>query len=402
MPSRNADVIIVGGGVTGVSTALNLKLRGIESVVVLERHHIGAGQSGRAAGVVRALVRDPLVSRWLLESIRFFSSFTEQFGERMDVNDVGYLLLASTEEKDQVEATSAASASAGCEVRSIDAKQAQELQPGLRCDDQTIYAFEPSAIYVDPMVATRAMARAARRSGVQILEGCEVGSIQVNGNAVTGVQTADVRWDAPVVMIATSVWGKAQLSVLDVDVPVYPHRAEMAFFHAPLEGNDRCQRILSDTRSMLYLRPQHVLQMFVGWREGDRISGLKDLTHEDPDNYKQTAHYETVQDMHRRLAMTLPFMRDGFVHGTYACVYDYTLDAMPILDQVDSISGLYFALGFSGGGFSMSPWIGRMMAEFILTANKPSDIDPLRLSRFAEGELIDWSNVSHQKTDTTE
>ena len=133
--------------------------------------------------------------------------------------------------------------------------------------------------------------------------------------------------------------------------------------------------------------------MFVGWREGDRIHTTEDLVTEDPDNYQQTAHFATVTDMHRRLAMTLPPMADGFVHRTYACVYDYTPDGMPILERSASVEGLYFAVGFSGGGFSLSPWVGRGMAEFIVQDQRPQQIERFDLARFAEGRTFNWSNV---------
>jgi len=395
---RRADVIIVGGGIIGISTALNLKLQGVDRVAVLERHHIGAGQSGRAAGVVRALVRDPMVSGWLLEAIQFFSNFTAEYGESLDVHEAGFLLLSRPREEAQVEAAIAALEQAGGAANRIDVRQTQILQPGLRADGETRYAFEPGAIYVDPMVATQALAALARRLGVEICEGCEVGQIQLRGDAVSGVESSAGCWQSPVVLVATSVWGRAQLARVGVNVPVYPHRAEMAFFRAPLAGEYRFQRILSDTRSMLYMRPEGEAQLFVGWREGDRIGGKADLVAEDPDNYKQTAHYQTVQDMQARLQVTLPFMAEGFVHRTYACVYDYTADALPIMDIAPAVSGLYFVLGFSGGGFSLSPWIGRMMAQWIAAgaAARPAACKALRLARFAEGELIDYLRMDSQ------
>jgi sarcosine oxidase subunit beta len=144
---------------------------------------------------------------------------------------------------------------------------------------------------------------------------------------------------------------------------------------------------------MLYLRPEGAQQMFVGWREGDRIHGVEDLIHEDPDHYKQTSHYASLKRMEEGLIGLLPFMRNGFAHRTYACVYDYTPDAMPILDRVDEVEGLYFALGYSGGGFSISPWVGRMMAQFIHDGARPEGLELVSLERFTSGRLIDWSNI---------
>ena len=87
-------------------------------------------------------------------------------------------------------------------------------------------------------------------------------------------------------------------------------------------------------------------------------------------------------------------MKDGFVHRTYACVYDWTDDEMPILDGNDTIKGLYFTLGNSGGGLSLSAAMGNLMADFIVDEKKSPDIEMVRLSRFAEGQPIDWHNTS--------
>ena len=98
--------------------------------------------------------------------------------------------------------------------------------------------------------------------------------------------------------------------------------------------------------------------------------------------------------MHKNLEVTLPFMSEGFVHRTYACTYDVTPDEMPILDKAESVGGLYFAIGFSGGGFSTSPWVGKRMASFMAEGAKPEGLEIFALDRFDKGELIRWSNSS--------
>jgi sarcosine oxidase subunit beta len=86
MSSSAADVIIVGGGVSGLSIALHLRRLGVSKVTVLERHHVGAGQSGRAAGIIRALVNHTGVASMLLESLRFLNDFNDRYGESLAVN----------------------------------------------------------------------------------------------------------------------------------------------------------------------------------------------------------------------------------------------------------------------------------------------------------------------------
>jgi glycine/D-amino acid oxidase-like deaminating enzyme len=393
LKEQPSDVVIVGGGVTGLSVGLHLKKRGVSRVRLLERHHLGAGQSGHAAGIVRALVGHKAVASMLMDSLRFFTEFNERYEEKLIVHRAGYLLLNEAEQSNNLEEVIRGAGEAGCQARRITITDALELQPGLRHDSGDTYAFEPAAIHVDPMVAVQAYARVARRVGVEVLEGCEVHSILVNASRVRGVETSQGRMEAGNVLVATAAWGSPQLAKLGIEVPVYPHRAEMAFFAVWPESPLRLVRILSDARTMLYLRPEGVDQMFVGWREGDEMSSIKDFVPADPDNYWQSANYGKLDKMRQRLTALLPFMSDGFIHRTYACVYDYTPDGMPILDRAESVKGLYFSLGYSGGGFSLSPWVGSVLAEFIVGGRKSPEMELLRLSRFKEGKLLRWGNV---------
>ena len=98
--------------------------------------------------------------------------------------------------------------------------------------------------------------------------------------------------------------------------------------------------------------------------------------------------------MRRSLWIKRPAMKKGFMHRTNDCVYDWTDDEMPRLDAADTVNGLYFTLGSSGGGVSLAPTLGKFKADFIVDGEKPEDVDTLRLSRFAEGQPFDWHNTA--------
>lgn len=393
MRDKTSDVVIVGGGVTGLSVSLHLKKLGVPRIHLFERHYLGAGQSGHAAGIVRALVGHKAVASMLTDSLRFFTDFKEQFGEQLLVQRPGYLLRNEADRSNDLHDVIRNAREAGCQVQQVSAVEAAELQPGLRHDMGDLYAFEPTAIHVDPMAAVQAFARVARRMGIRIFEGCEVHSILKKGARICGVETSQGRIEAGSVLVATAAWGEPQLAKLGIEVPVYPHRSEMAFFAVRPQSPLRLVRIVSDARTMLYMRPEGIDQMFVGWREGDEITSVKDFVPADPDNYWQSANYPRLSEMRRRLKVLLPFMSEGFVHRTYACVYDYTPDGMPILDRSESVKGLYFALGYSGGGFSLSPWVGSSMAKFMAEGRRSAEMDLLCLNRFQEGRLLRWGNV---------
>lgn len=154
---RTADVIIIGGGVTGLLTAIHLRQLGVSDVLLLERHYVGSGQSHRAAGILRAFVRDATVAGALAESIEFFKTFGDRFDDRILVHPAGYLLLSEPEQSARIHETIAAAAQAGCAARQIDGGEAQQLHPGLREEVQTLYVYEPGAIHLDPMPAVQAI-----------------------------------------------------------------------------------------------------------------------------------------------------------------------------------------------------------------------------------------------------
>jgi glycine/D-amino acid oxidase-like deaminating enzyme len=140
---KSSDILIVGGGVTGLMTALHLRERerGVDRVTIVERHFVGSGQSHRAAGVARASVRDATVARALLESIEFFTTFEERFGQHVTFHRAGYLFLAEQCQSAAVDWVIAAATEAGCRTGLISGSEAGELQSGLRQDDGTLYSI---------------------------------------------------------------------------------------------------------------------------------------------------------------------------------------------------------------------------------------------------------------------
>ena len=386
-----ADVVVVGGGITGLCAALHLRERGIRDVVVLERHTIGAGQSGRAAGVLRGTVRHPTVAKMQLEGQDFFKSFVGRYGCPLGVEQVGYMVVAAGAHRGYVEATLDVASRAGCGVKEIDHTQACTLQPGLAANTGAIYLYEPGGIYVDPMPATHAVMVAAEEAGVRIIDDCPAGNIRIARNRVQGVETTAGVLAAPVVFLATSVWAQPALSALGLDLPVYPHIAQMVFFHPPPAADFRLRCVLFDSRVGLYMRPEGKRLLFVGRRESDYFE--PNGTPVDPDRYRQTATHAAIMEMRGRLGEALPVMGDGFVHRSYACTYDVTPDEMPVLDRLPGTEGLYFALGFSGGGFSSAPWIGKRMAAWIDSGVPPAEIEAFGATRFETGKLIRWANT---------
>ena len=136
-----------------------------------------------------------------------------------------------------------------------------------------------------------------------------------------------------------------------------------------------------DLINQIYFRPEGSDLTLVG------NGNMEDVV-EDPEIFAQRASPGFIQEIWTRLARRIPSLADAEFSTGYAGLYTSTPDSHPIIDAVDGIDGLYVCTGFSGHGFKLSPMVGTLVAELMLDGRAKSiDITPLRMSRFAEGDL---------------
>jgi glycine/D-amino acid oxidase-like deaminating enzyme len=112
------------------------------------------------------------------------------------------------------------------------------------------------------------------------------------------------------------------------------------------------------------------------------------LTASDPDHYAQGLSEEEIHHFRTMSAESMPALARAVPRGGWAGIYDDTPDYHPILDQLAACEGLYCAVGFSGHGFKLSPVVGQWMAQFMLTGQKPVDMEHFAFDRFARGKEI--------------
>ncbi len=384
--TETTDVVIVGGGSTGTSTALHLARLGVR-VVLVEKNLIGSGQSGHAAGIARTHTPVIEAARAAKESLDFFQNFKETVGEDIPFHRVGYLVIFPREVKDLVTEHAARLESIGSYSHVIGEDEARAIFPPMECREPATYLFEAAAGYIDPMAVTRALADAAIREGVQVCEGVQVNSLNVTNGQVSGVVTTGGVINSAKVFLATGVWTNTLLRDLHAQIAVYPHRTEAIFLRRPpAEHGDH--PVIDDKHNLVYYRPQGRDQSYVGYLEAMRHPDRDSLDRGDPDNLRQGNTLETVRDLHERVSRRVPAYRKGYWKSGFACVYDVTEDWLPTFDEIESAGGLFVASGFSGGGFHLAPWIGRTMAEYISSGEKPKELEPFANGRFRDRTLI--------------
>jgi sarcosine oxidase subunit beta len=377
-----ADVVVIGGGCTGASTAFWLASHYRQQVVLLERRTVAGGPTGRSSGIVRMHYSyEPLI-RLALRGREIFVHFDEIVGGNPDFRSTGFVIVVPPGQEATLAANVALQQRLGVDTALLDAVALRDIDPRIRTDDVGAGAYEPGSGYADGHATTVAFAAAARRSGADVRELTPAARILIEGSRVTGVETPTGRMPTGSVLVAAGPWTRELLAPLGVEVPIRATRHQVVTMEVP-QGTAPLRHVFADLGLGIYTRPDVGGQFLAGSVE----EGPDEEVH--ADSFNEGMDFAFAEQISRRLAHRIPVFADVGVKGGYASLYDVTPDWQPILGAVPGIEGLYIAAGFSGHGFKLSPALGEALAGLMATGHSGAvDLGVFRLSRFAEGALI--------------
>jgi glycine/D-amino acid oxidase-like deaminating enzyme len=385
-----ADVVVIGGGVTGTSIAFHLAGRGLRDVVVVDKSVIAAGGTGRSSACVRQHYSTAQTCRMILYSLDCFQRFADLTdGGTCGFRHTGYLLGVDERMRKPMEASVALQRSVGIKTDLVAPEEMREIEPRLRTDDLVAGCYEPDSGYCNPVETAQSFARAARARGARIMEATEVTGILTAGSHVTGVRTSRGEVQAPRVVNAAGLWGARVGALAGVDIPITVCRHKISIVTWPAEAR-RPHPMVYDFASNIYTRPELGEHILVGGLDAEESHDLAD-----PDHFKEGVSLDESTEALARVSHRFPVLEQGRIARGYAGCFDVTPDWHPVLDRVGP-EGFFVAVGFSGHGFKLSPAVGHMMAALITEGpGGHPDLPTFRLSRFAEGKPIrgtygDW------------
>ncbi len=274
--NETADCIIIGGGVMGASIAYHLARQGMGRVVLLERHALCTGTTGRSGAIVRQHYSNDFTIRMARESLRIFQQFDDLVGGDCGFLTTGLLVMTGEQGADALRANVDLQQEQDVNTRLITAADISEVAPGYSSEGVTVACYEPYDIYLRP----------------------DIGGMTLVGS------TADV------------------------------------------------------------------------------------LTASDPDHYPQGLSEKEIAHFQAMAAKSMPALARAVPRGGWAGIYDDSVDNHPILDRLTAYESLYCSAGFSGHGFKLSTLIGPWMAHYILTGQKPADMEHFAFDRFVQGREI--------------
>lgn len=423
MPKR-ADVVVVGGGIIGTSTALELAERGL-SVVLCEKGIVAGEQSSRNWGWVRLSRRDPREIDLMAASVRIWEAMAERVGADVGYRQCGIVVpFHSKAFRAENEEWLGHVSGSQHRVSTIGNDEVAAMLPDMHLDyDGALYS--PTDGRAEPQKAAPAIARAAKARGVTILTGCAVREIETTGGAVSGVVTERGRIAADRVVVAGGAWSRLLLRGIGITLPQLkvlnsvlrtepvPGGPEVTVRGPQFSVRRRADggyTVSTLAATVFDLTPDAFrffakflpalkmewssLKPRVGRRFVEELRDLRRVRPGQPSPFERTRVLDPEPDVAltddalKRLAEAFPAFAGAKVAQRWAGLIDVTPDAVPVISPVDGRSGLVVATGFSGHGFGLGPAAGRLAAD-MATGTRPF-VDPaaFRFSRFGDGSKI--------------
>ena len=384
MTQRSADVVVIGGGVIGTSIAMHLGRMGAGRVLLVEKGHLASGASGRSGAMVREHYLHPVLVKMAMEASDIFHNFGDAVGGDARFTQTGRLLLFGENDEAAVRANVEMNRELGVEINTLTPSEILQVVPQVSLEGVTMGLYEPNSGHADPMATTYVYAEQARNRGAEILTGCAVTGIRVAGGRVVGVETDDGPIEADAVVAATGPWVNRLAAPLGETLPITPIRVQMVHLRRPPSLESLSTNVIDYTTGGYY-RVNAGFKTLVG---GEAPEDMGEVVN--PDAFGLNADHDTITRFWDRAKRRFPEFDAATPMGGYGSLYDMTPDGNPILDRSGLVDGLYWAVGFSGHGFKLSPVVGRMVAELVMHGDsKGHPIRAFRGSRFAEGDLLE-------------
>lgn len=372
-----ADVVIIGGGISGVSIAYNLAVRGVKRVVVIEKGYLCSGSTGRCGAGIRMQWGTEMNCAFAQYSINFYEHANEALEYDGDIGfkQGGYLIVASTEKEEaQFKKNLALQHRLGIPSVFLTPQEAKAYIPYLDETKITCATFCPKDGHLNPFHTTQAYADAATRLGVTILKHVEVVGIETRSGKITAVRTNQGVISTNVVVNAAGSYAKRIAAMVGVDIPLTPDRHQILV----TEPVDPIQDPMLMSFSMNIYCQQTPEGSFIMGRSGEN----------EPSDFNIKSSWDFLEKMAQTACTLLPPLRQLNVVRQWSGLYELTPDRQPLYGRTPEVEGFFLACGFSGHGFMFGPATGAVIAHAILGLDAILPIHMLDVNRFARGEEV--------------
>ena len=421
----SVDVVVIGGGVIGISTAWFLVKSGLK-VLVCEKGRVAGEQSSRNWGWIRQQARDPAELPIVIDSINTWESLAKEIrtetGDDIGFRRDGVLYAAETDSQlAEYEKWLEVAAQHQLDTRLLSRSEVEDLVQG-RPGQWQGGMYTASDGKAEPFKAVQGLAKALVGRGGSVREGCAVRSVETRGGKVSGVVTEHGLVATQAVVCAGGAWSSLFMANLGLSLPqltvratvvrtapapdIYMGNAALAevairrredggYTVASSSTNEHFVGADSFRYFAKFMPALAASLSFIRLRFSDdivaRMMPKRKWADDDVTPFEKQRVLNpapspvALRKMRSGLAKRVPLLADLPFAEAWAGMIDVTPDVVPVMDEIESLPGLFLATGFSGHGFGIGPGAGRVMANMVLGKAAIHDLSRFRYSRFADG-----------------
>ncbi|MEM2210939.1 MAG: FAD-binding oxidoreductase [Nitrososphaerales archaeon] len=380
---KEADVVIIGGGISGLAVAYNLAKGGLKKVIVLEKGYLGSGATTRCLCGIRASFTTPETIVLMKECIKLWKNLNQELGYNTLFHQNGYLFLALSE--DEIEAYQKwinLHKSFGLKSQFLSPSEVKMKIPQIDANKIFGGLFNPEDGSAHHDAVVRAYARAALKMGVKIYTYTKAIKLTQGDGRVKSVITDRGEIYTSIVVNAASAHAAEIAKTVGVNLPITVIRRH-ALVTEPLKH---------------FLDPILIMLSYgAAYHQSLRGEVLGTTRIDEPPTPNIKASLNFLESCAKNLVYILPPMKNVRVLRQWAGLYDVTPDGSPIIGSVEEVEGFIQINGGSGHGFMMAPLLGKLIAQLIIDGVESSLIKPFNIKRFKEGKLIVEKAVTGKK-----
>ncbi|MEX2630403.1 MAG: FAD-dependent oxidoreductase [Tistlia sp.] len=379
----SAQVVVVGGGIVGCSTAYHLARAGVRDVLLLERHRLTSGTSFHAAGLVGQLRSSANITRLLKYSVELYGRLEAETGQATGFKQNGGLRLACNAERmTEIRRQATTAHSFGLEMHLLGPKEARELWPVMEVSDLVGAAYLPTDGQANPSDLTQALARGARQGGVRIVEGVTVTGVRVVRGRVAGLVTDAGEIACESLVNCAGQWAPEIGRLAGVSVPLSSMQHQYLVTER-IEGVAPDLPTLRDPDGLIYFK-EDVGGLVMGGYERRPLPWAEQGI---PEGFVFSLldwNYEQFEPLMESALHRVPKLAEAGVRQFVNGPESFTPDGNFILGEAPGLRGFFVGAGFNAFGIAAAGGAGWALAEWVARGEAPMDLAAVDIRRFGQ------------------
>ncbi|MBT8367753.1 MAG: FAD-dependent oxidoreductase [Deltaproteobacteria bacterium] len=377
----SAQVVIIGGGIVGCSTAYHLTKMGWKDVVIIDKGELTSGSTWHAAGLVGQLRSERNITRMLQYSVSLYDQLEAETGFATGWKMSGCLHLANTKERMyELKKGATTARSFGLEMNIITPREAYDLCPIISLDGIIGAAYMPTDGEADPSGITQALAQGARSRGAKIYRNNLVTGFEFDKNRVTAVKTKAGDIKCEILVNCTGMWGYQVGEMLGINTPVVPFMHQYAITN-PIKDLPPKLPTIRDKDNLIYYK-EEVGGLVMGGYERNGIPWAIDGVSNNFNSNLLDSDFDHFTQLAEPATQRTPCLEEAGIRKLINGPEGFTPDGDAIMGPAPERDNVFVAVGFNAFGIAAGGGAGRMMAEWIIEGEPSLDVWPLDIRRF--------------------